>query len=493
MHKPYDQLFPKLFVAVQTNGIFPDSKTFVDCSFNGSPDSINEAFEIESNQEGFKLNEFVLNHFDFPSAQESNFEINENHTAREHAIALWPYLTRSADKDNNNNSLIPLPHSYIVPGGRFGEIYYWDSFFTMLGLRVSRQTEMVQNMVDNFAFLIDEVGHIPNGNRNYFISRSQPPFFALMVELLAEIKGEEIKVSYLDQLIKEYTFWMSGEDLNKTNKRVVFINGHTLNRYWDDAPIPRQESYIEDVELGEHLNDLEQAQLYLDLRAACESGWDFSSRWFADGKNLSTICTTQIIPVDLNALLYQLELTIASAFRIVGQQQAGSSFQMKAQQRKNAINEIIWNNQLNIYSDFNFKENKHTDVPSAAMMFPLYMSLANQTQAEQVRDYLMSHLVKKDGVVCTNINSGQQWDAPNGWAPLQWISVQGLNNYGLRNDADDISKKWIDLNESVFAQNHKFVEKYNVEEGGLEAGGGEYPLQDGFGWSNGVYLALKAQ
>jgi alpha,alpha-trehalase len=169
-----------------------------------------------------------------------------------HIKNLWGALRREPDKKIEGSSLLPLPHPYIVPGGRFREIYYWDSYFTMLGLKESGQVDMIENMIKNFAYLIETYGHIPNGNRSYYIGRSQPPFFAAMVQLLAAIKGDKVYVSFLPALAREYTFWMNGSSTLKTGqayRRVVKLkDGSILNRYWDDSNVPRQESWREDFE-----------------------------------------------------------------------------------------------------------------------------------------------------------------------------------------------------------------------------------------------------
>src|SRR5690606_31333230 len=134
----------------------------------------------------FNLKEFVTQNFDLPERPKSDFKTDSMVSMREHITKLWPVLTRKADQYNANASLIPLPDQYIVQGGRFSEIYYWDSYFTMLGLKSQGKYELIENMVRNFGFLIDSLGFIPNGNRNYYLSRSQPPYFSLMVKLLEE-------------------------------------------------------------------------------------------------------------------------------------------------------------------------------------------------------------------------------------------------------------------------------------------------------------------
>ena len=185
----------------------------------------------------------------------------------------------------------------------------------MLGLHLHGQVKMIENMVDNFAYLIQNVGHIPNGNRTYYLSRSQPPYFALMVELLANSKNDvNIYVKYLPALQKEYDFWQLGsKDNTGANLRTVKLEGgEILNRYFDESPTPRPESYSEDVHSSEKSKQPPE-EYFTNIRAAAESGWDFSSRWFADHRNLSTIETTRIIPVDLNCLMYKLEKVLAKA------------------------------------------------------------------------------------------------------------------------------------------------------------------------------------
>ena len=401
-------------------------------------------------------------------------------------------LTRKPD--DTNGSLIPLPFSYIVPGGRFGEIYYWDSYFTMLGLKASGKYEMLENMVNNFSYLIDKIGYIPNGNRTYYIGRSQPPFYSLMVKLLASIKGENILPAYLPQLEKEYQFWMKGAgELNETkaaaHHAVRMPDQTILNRYWDENDTPRPESYREDVELS-YQSEQDTKKMYRHLRAGAESGWDFSSRWFKDEKSFGTIHTTEIIPVDLNCLLLHLEQTIAEAYELAGDNEASKKYILLIEKRKTAINKYCWNEQLGFYFDYDFTAGKQKQPFSLAAAFPLFFKIADDKQAKLVAGTIKEKFIKPGGAVTTLTITGQQWDAPNGWAPLQWVTVIGLENYQYAGLAANIASKWIQLNTDVFHRTGKLMEKYNVVDTNLEAGGGEYPGQDGFGWTNGVLLAL---
>src|SRR4249919_3420620 len=248
------EIYGELFTDVQMRHVFPDSKTFADCTPKRDPKQIVKDYLAMKKDIRFKLDEFVTGNFDLPKAPQLNYITQEKDVVM-HIKNLWNVLRRDADSSVNGSSLLALPNPYIVPGGRFGEIYYWDSYFTMLGLKESGRADMIENMVKNFAYLINTYGHIPNGNRTYYLSRSQPPFFPLMVQLLAEIKGNQVYADYLPAMEKEYQFWMTGSDkvkLGEPIKSVVKLpDGTILNRNWDESISPRQESYREDVETAE--------------------------------------------------------------------------------------------------------------------------------------------------------------------------------------------------------------------------------------------------
>lgn len=478
-----DELYPDLFEEVQMTRVFPDSKTFVDCVAKFDAESINEKYAIGKKSEGYEVTSFVKENFDVPISISSDFKSDSSLTASEHVKSLWPLLTRDADVVNDKSTLIPLPNSYVVPGGRFREVYYWDSYFTMLGLIEHEEFELVENILDNFSYLLETIGHIPNGNRSYYKTRSQPPFFSQMVKIFAEAKGDEIYKKYKTALIKEYDFWMKRGN-NFPFEHSVMTDLGIVNRYWDRGTTPRQESYKEDYELVEGAKG--GTKMYINLRAGAESGWDYSSRWFADGQNMSTIETTDIIPVDLNSLLYGLERILLDL------DEGGTLFAERLQNsmelRKKFITEKCWSPDGS-FEDYNYVKNERTGIKSLAMVYPLFFEMVSQEQADQIASTIRNKFLKPGGVVTSLHNTGQQWDAPNGWAPLQWMTIIGLDNYGHKELAKEIAHRWIKINEKVYKNTGKFVEKYNVEDLSLEAGGGEYPVQDGFGWSNGVYLA----
>lgn len=480
--------YPDLYQDVMSFRIFADSKTFADAIPTVSVDEINALYQKIDCTQKAPVAAFVAQWFQLP--EEKSIPIIEAQPIKLHIESLWDLLIRQPEKIKFNSSLIPLPFSYVVPGGRFREIYYWDSYFTMLGLKESSRIEIIRNMIANFAWLLDQFGHIPNGNRSYFLSRSQPPYFSLMVELLAGIEGDSIYGLYLPQLLREYNFWMDGtEEENENSKRRIRVGKQQfLNRYYDDADLPRAESYAEDVLLKNE--NPSRSEMYRDLRAACESGWDFSSRWLSEDQTLAAVHTTDFIPVDLNCLLYLLEKTIEKSLRHTGDHLQADRFEELSITRSEVIRQRLWDDDAGIFNDYNDAEQTY-GTPSLAMTFPLFAGIATPMQAMRTIEYLSDHFLKPGGWITTNEYTGQQWDAPNGWAPLQWITFLGLMKYGATDLAQEGAGRWLHLNEKVFEQTGRLMEKYNVEDLSLDAGGGEYPVQDGFGWTNGVYLALS--
>ncbi len=499
-YEPSRDLAP-LFQDVQLAGIFPDSKTFADARPLATPREILARYSTARASAAFALRPFVEQQFALPKLVGGDAPRDTSMTMEAHIRALWPLLTRPPDARDPNSTLIPLPSSYVVPGGRFREIYYWDSYFTMLGLIESGQQGLVRNMLDNFAHLITTVGHIPNGNRTYYLGRSQPPFFAAMVGLYASATDSAQGLRYLGALETEHAFWMDGVERlapGGANRRVVRLrDGSILNRYWDDRPEPRPESYKPDYELGQRLPEVRREGFYRNVRAAAESGWDFSSRWMRDSSDLRTLETTDLAPVDLNSLLYHAERTIAAlrAFRgQAGDADAARRFAESAAARRRALLAAAYDSVTGFFYDVRWRTGERvTDRPTMAAAAPLYFGLATAEQGRAVAARLQRDFLKPGGFVTTLIPTGQQWDAPNGWAPLEWLGIEGVRRYGRADLADDARNRWLALNRRTYSATGKMTEKYDVVDLSRAAGGGEYPTQDGFGWTNGVALALVAQ
>ncbi len=424
-----------------------------------------------------------------PNRPQHTFTSDTSVSLKQHIERLWPVLMRSADEENPQSSRIALPFPYIVPGGRFAEIYYWDSYFTMLGLLAHNRKDMVVNMLENFAWLINRFGHIPNGNRTYYLSRSQPPFLACMISLLQQYDSTAID-KYHNVLKKEYLFWMEGADgLQKpgeTHRRVVVMpDGSILNRYWDDMAQPRPEAFKEDVALVRK-SGRKAEELYRNLRAAAESGWDFSSRWLDDSLKLETIRTTEIIPVDLNCLLYFVERTLQQGYEKRQMPDSARYFAQLADNRRRAILTFFWNEPIGFFTDYDFTNGRQRTGKTLAGMYPLFFNLAQPQMANRMVRIIETEFLKPGGLTTTLVVSSQQWDAPNGWAPLQYIAIIGLQKYGHGQLAQLITSRWLSHNKRVFKRTGKLMEKYNVYDTLQQAGGGEYSTQDGFGWTNGV-------
>lgn len=487
------QLFPGLFEAVQLKDIFHDNKTFVDASPKRAPGAILKDYDQQKNQSEFDLKKFVLANFTLPVTGGQDFKSDIPKGVRHHIDTLWRVLSRKHNAAAANSSLIALPNDFIIPGGRFREMYYWDSYFTMLGLQESHKTTMMQNMVSNFAFMIDKYGFIPTGTRTYYLSRSQAPFFSMMVDLLATLNGVQTYIKYQPELVKEYAFWMKGAAGLKPGQAyrnvVNMPGGEILNRYWDDLDTPRDEAYKNDLDSVKktHQNPKE---FYRNIRAAGESGWDFGSRWFDESDRYASIQTTSIVPVDLNCLLYHLELAIAHSYQLQENRKQYNFYTGKAAARSKAILRYCWSNKYSWFMDYNWKQKKISPQQTIAGVFPLCFNIPDAGIANKMATTIKIKFLKPHGVATSFKHTGQQWDSPNGWAPMQYMAVTGLQNYHQDALAKDIATRWVKTNIDVFKATGKLTEKYNVGDNNAAAGGGEYPQQDGYGWTNGVLLYL---
>jgi len=480
-------VYGELFRAVQTGHVFPDGKTFVDAVPRRAPAAILAEYRRASPRDPASLRTFVLANFVVSG-------INDRDPAalRRHIRTLWPTLVRQPEAVAAGGSALPMEAPYVVPGGRFREIYYWDSYFTMLGLTVDGQQPLVESMLADFTATIERYGHIPNGMRTYYLGRSQPPFFALMLDLSKDA-DPSVAARRLAALKTEHAYWMKGAaclDASGACARVVRMpDGTLLNRYWDDRPLPRDESYAEDVATAAQDPSRPAETLYRHLRAGAESGWDYSSRWLADPRRLASIRTTDIVPVDLNSLMLMMEQAIARRCGEAGDRACADDFARRAAQRRGALNRYLWVAGEGRYADWDRVAKSATPRVSAAMLYPLFAGAASPAQGAAVAKTVRRTLLATGGLRTTPLATGQQWDNPNGWAPLQWIAVAGLERSGQSQLAREIADRWIGTVTAAWAETGKMLEKYDVE-ARKPGGGGEYPTQDGFGWTNGVASAL---
>ena len=287
-----------------------------------------------------------------------------------------------------------------------------------------------------------------------------------------------------------YNYWM--DETAPTKHLVKMPDGSDLNRYYDQLDTPRPESYRQDVETSEASTE-DPKTIYRNLRSAAESGWDFSSRWFADGQNITTINTTELIPVDLNGLLYHLETTLAKAFRVRGDASkndlaVAKKFEEAAERRKNAINQFCWSPNANWYFDCDTKGELSKEMTLAGVA-PLFFRIVPEDRVEGIVSVLKEKFLQPGGVVTT-----LKEPSSSGTLRMAGLRFNGSLSkaWELRpgGSARDIAERWIRLNVKVFKDTGKLMEKYDVQDIGKLAGGGEYPGQDGFGWTNGVLLKL---
>lgn len=496
--KSPDEIYGELFHDVQTARVYEDGKKFVDMVPKRRARELRREYEMARRDPDFNIEEFINRHFyEFDPRRSEPYSPDADTTTRQHVSFLWDELRRRNRK--NRGSLFAVPYEYMVPGGRFSEQFYWDTYFIMLGLAADEDWRSIAGMMKNYAYMIRKFGFIPTANRTYFLSRSQPPFFSHMVKLLGRHQGRaRTYAEYLPSMLAEHRFWMRGRRSlretvdNRAYARIVKMpDGIILNRYYDNKTTPRPESRFEDLQTAEQAATLNKDKIFLDLRAGAESGWDFSSRWFRDPLDIQSIHTTDMVAVDLNCLLYHLEQTIAEAYTAMRQPLLARKFQKAAERRAAGIRKYFWDSTQNFFCDFDFHVGQSTGRLTLAGVFPLYVKVASSDQAALVAERIKEDFLQEGGLVTTLVDSGQQWDMPNGWAPLQWVTIQGLREYGYFELAETIRRRWLETCDRVFATDRKMIEKYNVIAPGTPGGGGEYPLQDGFGWTNGVYAALK--
>lgn len=454
-----------------------------------------------------RLSEWVTARFELPA--HAARQIPTSPSMEDHLEVLWAYLTRQTRDYADQPTLLQLPHPFVVPGGRYIEQYYWDTYFSCVGLKLNGHMALVNGMAENFAVMIDRFGYIPNGNRTYYEGRSQPPFFAQMIRLIddgANPASPTIQRLW-SALQTEYDYWMQPTD---PAGKCVTVAGSTLNRYWDRHATPRPEGYWEDITtaleagLDPHLDPRSaaaatlSATLYRHLRAGAESGWDYTSRWLqpdAEGRYLlATIRTTAILPVDLNALLFQVETTLAELAPRCGAPTLQARYQQAALARKQAILTHFWDAETGWFMDRTLADLRSTGVYSLAGIVPLFCRVLDPVQdraiADRIAAMVESRFLQAGGVVTSLHETGQQWDWPNGWAPLQWMTVMGLHYYGYDDLAREIALRFTSVVRSVYVRTGKMMEKYDVCQLGRSGGGGEYPNQEGFGWTNGVVVGL---
>jgi alpha,alpha-trehalase len=406
----------------------------------------------------------------------------------------------------SEHGLLYLPYPYVVPGGRFNEMYGWDSYFIQVGLLRDGKFELAKNMVDNFIYQIEHYGAILNANRTYYLTRSQPPFLTRMIlGVFEQTKDKKWLESTLPAIENYNKYWTTSPKL---------IEEIGLSRYFDlgEGPAPEvisserdkagkthydrvQEYYrthkIDAYDVSQYY-DQKRDQLtplfYKGDRSMRESGFDPSNRF--GPFNIDIIHYT---PVCLNVLLYQMEIDTAQIKEILGDQDQAQQWKQRAQKRKQLINQFLWDEKAGLYLDYNFQTNQRRHYEFATTFYPLWAGIATEKQARRVVENLPK-FEAAGGLLTSTQVTGNQWDKPFGWAPLQLIAVNGLRRYGYHQQADRLAQKFISLVTKEFEEHGTLVEKYDVvrRESDVTAGirFGYSSNEVGFGWTNAVFIEL---
>lgn len=377
---------------------------------------------------------------------------------------FWKHLIKQSPP-YTKDELLYLPYPYAVPGGIFQQLFYWDSYFMILGLKISKLDQLARWIVDNFLYELRTFGLIPNSSELAHLSRSQPPFLTSMIHEVWNGDKEWLRQAYDWAKIEYHEVWMDSK--TRYNEQIG------LNKYYDGLESMlkvKGEAYL-------HFNEVYIPPHFWQERVEAESGWDYTGRFHRQCGNF--------IPVDLNSLLYKYEIDLSQFAHILKLNDEASNWRSNAQRRKKLMDQYLWNDDLGVYLDYNFTTNRQYQYYSLATFYPLWASVASAQQAARIQQHIPMFLYP-GGMVTSTVKSGFQWDYPNGWAPLQWIVIQGVKNYGFEREAAEIAKRWIHLCTKVFLTHGKLYEKYNVVQLNIDTVG-RYPSQEGFGWTNAIY------
>ncbi|KAK0394558.1 hypothetical protein QR680_000804 [Steinernema hermaphroditum] len=512
----------KLLEAVMTHRLYEDSKTFVDKPLAKDPNvtiaEFNRRFpmpirEINTNE----LTNFVNEHFleegtelqpcTIPDWKEDPLRLVTiaDPVLRQWALELngiWKNLCREMNPNiqtaPEKYSLLYVPNRFIVPGGRFREFYYWDAYWIIKGLLASGMHETTKLMISNFAHIVEKYGFVPNGGRVYYLQRSQPPLLTPMVyEYYEATRDADFVRTVLPTLEKELLFWDNHRKMNFT------MNGkqYEVYQYRTDSNVPRPESYREDVEVTkQYTKESDKRRIWRDIASAAESGWDFSSRWFADHQNMKTIETTNVLPVDLNAFICWNMNILSYLYDEIGDEAHSDQYRTRMSRFRNTFQKVFYVREKSGWYDFNLRSKEHNFQFYPSIAIPLFTKCyhsMNHAQSDRLFNKMeQMGVLNYTGGIPTSLakSTNQQWDFPNGWSPLNHMIIEGLRkseNSRMQEKAYRLAQKWVLSNYRVFTASGSMWEKYNVIGTQPKSGnGGEYEVQAGFGWTNGAILDL---
>ncbi len=400
-----------------------------------------------------------------------------------------------------NQGILYLPYPFVVPGGRFNEMYGWDSYFIVLGLLEDNRVALAKDIVNNFIYEINYYGTVLNANRSYYLQRSQPPLLTEMILAVYQTTHDKAWLqSTLPAVLQFYDYWLKAPRL---------VSDIGLSRYYADGEGPSPEvtssenfypealSYFKNNAIHSYdiasyydskSNTLKPA-FYKSDRTVRESGFDLSGRYGPLGAMI-----TNFVPIDLNSLLYEMESNIATIYQILQQPKQVDFWKQKASTRKQLINHYLWDPTLGYYFDYDFINQRQYPYIFATTFYPLWAGIASPAQAAKVVQNLPS-LERPGGIVSSAYVTGYQWDAPFAWAPLQYFAVVGLARYGYCEQAKRIATDFMTTVNKNYELSHTIVEKYNLASNDQlnvknNIAFGYLSNEIGFGWTNGVYAVF---
>ncbi|MEO6912314.1 MAG: trehalase family glycosidase [Edaphobacter sp.] len=427
--------------------------------------------------------------------------------------------------------LLYLPNRYVVPGGRFNEMYGWDSYFILLGLVHDHRSDLARGMVENFFYEIENYGAVLNANRTYFFTRSQPPFLTSMIrEVYEHPDGKPLSKAWLAKAYsyaqRDYALWTSpihragdtglarykdigegpvpemADDSDYYSNVIRWLLAHpgTHPGYLIDAPehpTPAQASALAKTSCditaskvcarayvaGHRLS----SAFYSGDRAMRESGFDTSFRFGPFSGS-----TDRYAPICLNSLLYKYESDMAHFATLLGRTTEAAEWKRLAATRRNAINKYLWNPAAGMFYDYDFTTHQLSTYNYVTAFYPLWAGVASPQQAAAMEHHL-SLFEHPGGLAMSDTDSGVQWDMPFGWAPTNWLAIKGLAQYGFTSDAAQLANEFSQTVLQNFLRDGTIREKYNVVSGSanVEVAAGYKSNAIGFGWTNGVYLQLS--
>lgn len=513
--------------------IFEDSKTFVDKKLRFPEREILEKYAMLKSTAGNRgltkdqITKFVEDNFE-DAVELENWQ-PPDFTDRPALISLvadwkyqkwllllnqiWKQLGKKMDIDvlvnADRHSLIYVENGFFIPGGRFLELYYWDTYWIVRGALLCDMPHTARGIIENILSIVKRYGYMMNGSRRYYIGRSQPPLLIQMAATYYTTTNDLgfIKTNILT-LEQEFQWWLKNRMVAINKDGNVYILGH----YQVQTAGPRPESYREDYELAMNLtSEAAKNQLYNNLKAAAESGWDFTSRYFNDRNGMDTgglenLDTPNFINVDLNAILHANAVTLAEWFHILDDPVKAMYYKNLAKRFLIGIEAVLWSEEDGIWFDYDLRNERQRKQFYPSNFAPLWTGsytfpkpLVARSAVRHLMNYNLispNYIPTYYGAPTSLRNSTQQWDFPNCWPPLQAMVIQGLDRtYDITAQlvAYNLASKWVYTNYIGFSRTGTMFEKYDALRLGSQGGGGEYKSQTGFGWTNGVIFELFAR